>query len=29
MDMIKDLFTIIRMKKLSEVNLGPSRLEVY
>ena len=25
----KDLFTIIRMKTLSELNLGPWRLEVY
>ena len=26
---LKDLFTIIRMKTLSEVDPGPWRLEVY
>ena len=29
MKKLKDLFTIIKMKALSEVNLGPWRLEVY
>ena len=29
MKKLKDMLTIIRMQTLSEINLGPWRLEVY